>query len=186
MQNPIEDIDLNSSQEDSSREGIFLRLLSSSYNDIYYSVLAIVGNRTETEDVIQDVCILLWQKFDDFDTETDFRKWACAFAFNLSKAYVRKQRRRRGFGLSDDILGTISRMQSAGGELFELRRELLQNCLKKLSRKDQQFLLECHGRRSSPVKFAQRERIPVATAYTRLSRLRKVLHDCISRAMKGE
>ena len=181
MQNPIEDIDLNSSQEDSSREGIFLRLLSSSYNDIYYSVLAIVGNRTETEDVIQDVCVLLWQKYDDFESGTSFRKWACAIAFHVAKAYVRKERRRRGVGLSDEALARIAQFRSAGTELFELRRDVLRQCLSKLKTTDRKLLSECYQSPTSLVNYAERQGQTVSAIYSKLKRIRRLLSECAQR-----
>jgi len=183
MQIPFHIEDLRVSLADSSREAEFLQELGSSYRDIYVSVLAIVGNRTDTEDVVQDVCVILWQRFDEFESGTSFRKWACAFAFNVAKDYVRHQRRRRGFGLSDHILTMIARHQTAGSELFELRQEVLEKCLTKLRSKDHRFLMNCYERKTTLGEYARLENIPVTSVYTRLARLRKQIVGCVQRSL---
>jgi len=178
--------DLRERENDSSRESEFLRGLAGAYDDIYISVLAIVCNRVDADDVIQEVCVILWQKFDEFEAGTNFRKWACAFAFNVAKAFVRKRRRRGGLGLSDQALVNISRLQTTGSELFELRREVLQECMAKLRGKDSRFLMTCYSSKSSLVEYARTTGMPITTVYTRLRRLRKQLMECINRTLGKE
>jgi len=178
--------DLREKLDDTSRESEFLRGLAGAYDDIYISVLSIVCNRVDADDVIQEVCVILWQKFDEFEAGTNFRKWACAFAFNVAKAFVRKQRRRGGLGLSDHALMKISRLQTAGNELFELRLEVLQDCMAKLQSKDRQFLMTCYSSQTSLVEYARTCRTPITTVYTRLRRLRKQLVECVNRTLGKE
>ncbi|WP_437228462.1 sigma-70 family RNA polymerase sigma factor [Planctomicrobium sp. SH661] len=177
---------LESDLGDPSREAEFLRRLADARRDILVYVMSIVGNRTDADDVMQEVCALLWQKFDEFDPDRNFRKWAFGFAFNLAKTFVRNQRRRRGYGMSDRALAKIAFVQSAGSELFELRRELLDQCLEKLRAKDQRFLMECYDDRTTLVDYASAQKIPVATVYTRLRRVREQLVACINRSLGRE
>jgi len=166
--------------DDSSRGADFLRDLSSVYRDAYSRALAIVGNRADADDVMQEVCIVLWQKYDEFEQDRDFRKWACGICFYVAKAFMRK-RRRQSFGLSDRSLAKIEQIRAGGAELFELRRELLHECLDKLGERDQQFLEDCYGSSLSQVEFARSQGMSVETVYTRLKRLRRKLIECINR-----
>lgn len=168
--------------DDSDRGADFLRDLSSAYQDAYGSSLAIVGNRADADDVMQEVCIVLWQKYDEFEQGRDFRKWARGIAFHVAKAYARKKRR-YAYGLSDRALTRIEQLRTAGMELFEIRRELLRECLNKLSDRDQQFLEDCYDGPLSQVEFARSQGISVETIYTRLKRLRRRLIDCINRTL---
>lgn len=174
---PLEEVD-------PPRDSKFLRDLAGVYRELYYAVLSIVGNRTDADDIMQEVCIVLWQRFEEFEPGTNFRKWATAFAFNIAKANARQIRRRRGVGLSDEALAKLSRLQAANSELFDLRRENLQKCLKKLSPRDYRFLLECYGRETTLAELASRKAVPVRTIYSRLMRLRKRLIDCVQRSLK--
>lgn len=167
----------------SSREGDFLRLLATSYHDLYSLSLAIVGKRIDADDVIQEVCVVLWQKYDEFEPGTNFRKWACSVAFHVAKAYARKERRRRGrgTGLSDEALTKITQFRSAGSELFELRREMLRECVGKLSVKDRRLLSECYQAPTSLVDYAQRHGRTVSAIYSKLKRIRRALTECVHR-----
>jgi len=184
MDIPFQNQILQDDLEDSSREAEFLRRLVGSYRDLYIYVLSIVGNRTDADDVTQEVCAVLWEKFDEFDPDRNFRKWASGFAFNVAKSFMRQQRRRRGFGLSDEILARIAFVQTAGTELFELRRERLHDCLTKLGKRDSRFLMDCYGNRTTLVRYARSHGIPVASVYTRLKRLRKNLVECVHRSLR--
>jgi len=168
---------------DSSRESIFVGELVGVYGEVCAAVLSVVGNRLDAEDVIQDVCVTLWEKFDEYVPETNFRKWALAYAFNIARASARYQRRRRGVGLSDHSMMQISQLQAAGSELFELQREVLDGCLSKLQDKDYRLVMVCYGTEISITEYAQSSGTPVATLYTKLKRIRKQLIECVNRAL---
>jgi len=173
------DHELQTTVNDSSREAEFLRQLAGSYRDLFASAMAIVGKRDDADDVIQEVCVVLWQKYDEFEQGTNFRKWACTFAFNIAKAYARKQRRRRGVGLGDQALARVVQMRSAGSELFELRREMLRNCMDKLNEADRRFLSDCYRTPTSLGEFAQCKGRTVSSVYSKLKRLRRALTKCV-------
>jgi len=168
---------------DSERQQQFLRNLATVYGEAYASALVIVGNRTDADDVIQEVCVVLWLKFDEFEPGTNFRKWACSIAFNVAKNFVRKKRR-RNFGLSDYALSRIEQIRRGGAELFELRQEVLEKCVAKLSETDRQFLDECYNESHSVAAMARSRRTSVNTVYARLNRLRRWLSDCVSRTLE--
>lgn len=171
-----------SSGPDPSREPAFLRDLSNAYRDAYASALSIVGNRPDADDVMQEVCIVLWQKYDEFEQGTDFRKWACSIAFNVAKSYSRKMRKQAS-GLTELALSRIEQIRTASAELLELRREVLRECVQKLNATDRTLLSEYYGRPVSQVEFARSQGKPVDTIYTRLKRIRRKLNACISRTM---
>lgn len=186
MPAPFRIQDLHTGAEDSSREAEFLRGLAGSYRDIFISILSIVGNHADAEDVLQEVSIVLWQRFDEFEPGTSFRKWACAFAFNMARFHVRQRRRHQRVGLSDEALKMLTQDQMGSGELFELRRELLRKCLARLKPRDRQFLMDCYGSRTTLAGYAKAEEIPIATVYTRLKRIRAMLVGCVNRPFGRE
>lgn len=126
-----------------TQEAEFLRNLGACYRAIHACALAITGNGSDADDVMQDVCLILWQKYREFDPETNFRRWACTIAFQVAKNFVRKQRRRRSFGLSDEVLSRLQQVRSGASELFDLRRDFLRGCLAKLRPHERQFLDQC-------------------------------------------
>jgi len=169
-----------------SREAAFLRHLGAAYHDIYASALAIVGNGNDADDVIQEVCIVLWKRYEEFETGTNFRKWACSIAFNVAKAYTRKQRRRRGFGMGEQALARIAQVQSGASELLELQRDVLLDCMGKLPEADRSFLLACYRHASSLANYARDMQMSIGTVYSKVKRLRRRLVECVKRTLRSE
>jgi len=171
---------------DSARESEFLRLLEATYHDLYTTGLTIVGNRHDADDVMQEICVILWQKFDEFEEGTSFKKWASTVAFNVAKAFARKQRRRKGFGLSDYALMKVAQVKTSGSELFELQCEVLRECLGKLPERDRGFIAACYRNSTSLTEYAREARMSVETIYSKLKRLRRRLGECAARQLGKE
>lgn len=175
-------LDAERAEDDPARQAEFLRRLAGVYSEAYACALAIVGNRTDADDVIQEACVVMWEKFDEFEEGTNFQKWACSIAFFVAKNFVRKQRR-RSFGLGDYALSRIEQVRSGEGELLELRQELLRDCVAKLSARDRQFLDDCYGGYKTIADVARAQKTNVETVYTRLKRLRARLTECLQRTL---
>ncbi|WP_437185236.1 sigma-70 family RNA polymerase sigma factor [Planctomicrobium sp. SH668] len=179
-----QDIDhISSERNETEREGLFLRLLAKNYRNIFAAALAIVGNKHDAGDVVQDVCVVAWQKFETLDSLANFRKWACGIAFNIAKAHVRKKRRFRGPGLNETAITRIIQTRSAAMELLELRREVLHDCLQKLSIEDRMYLSKFYQSNMSIREQSKREDTTETSVYSKLKRLRKILSDCVQRTL---
>jgi len=163
------------------REAEFLRLLAISYRELYAAAMSVVGNRNDADDVIQEVCVVLWARYDEFDPGTNFHKWAVTVAFNVARTYARKRNRRRGTGLNEEALARIVRMRTASSELLELRREILRNCLTRLAPRDRRFLTDCYRTSTSLVDYAQGKGLTVSAVYSKLKRLRRTLVECVQK-----
>lgn len=184
---PYSERELASAVNESSREAEFLRQLARSYRELYALATAVVGNRDDADDVIQEVCLVLWEKREKFEEIVNFRKWACTVAFNVARAYARKQRRRRGAGLDDQTLNRVVKIRLASCELLELRREVLRSCLDKLPAPDWDFLMDCYHNSTSLAELASQQGRTASMVYSKLKRLRRVLMNCVQRHLeRGE
>jgi len=191
MRNHLRNTDFDTDDMTASRESDFLRQLALSYHELYATGLTIVGNRDDADDVIQEVCVVLWQKYDEFEEGTNFRKWAYVVTGHVAKAIARKRRRQRGFGLSDYAMAKVAQVKTGGNEFFELQCEVLRECMGKLPEEDREFLSDCYRHSSSLTKYAREIGRSVETIYTKLKRLRKRLRkrltECVARGLgKGE
>lgn len=183
MPNFIDKDDISEDVVDAAREARFLEMLELAYHDLYSVGLAVVGNRHDADDVIQEVCVVIWRKFDEFEEGTNFKKWATSVTFNVAKTVARNRRRRQGFGLSDHALSRVAQMTSSGSELYELQCEILEECLERLPPPERNFLSICYRDSFSPLKYAREQGISVETIHTRLKRLRRRLSDCMTRRL---
>ena len=55
---------------------LLFRLLLENRHRMYGYIFSLVRNRADAEDLLQETSITLWEKFDQFDPETDFIPWA--------------------------------------------------------------------------------------------------------------
>ena len=110
----------------------------------------------------------------------------CTITFNVAKNFVRRRRRYSRTSLSDELLARVVQVRSAETELLELRREILRDCLQKLSQGDRSFLFDCYQESTSLVEFSRRQGKSVAAVYSKLKRLRQILARCVNRRLEAE
>ncbi|WP_197439600.1 sigma-70 family RNA polymerase sigma factor [Calycomorphotria hydatis] len=168
------------------RQDEFLRLFVEAYPQLHARVMTILGTPHDTEDTLQEACIVLWEKFEDFKPGTSFLSWSSAVAVNLARNAYRKRRRHRGCGLSDEIISQVSQVHRGGLELLELRRDTLRDCLHRLNTSDQQFLWTCYGHDGKFVGLARQLKVTVKAIYSKMERLRKRLYECVNRNIGKE
>ncbi len=148
---------------------------------LHRRVLMLVGNRSDADDVIQEVSLVLWQKFDEYIPGTNFSKWSMVVATNVVRNFSRKRRRHASTTLSEQTMSKLVQTQKACEELLELRRERLTKCLSQLNDSERHFLSRSYDPNRTMVQLADEMGRPVHSLYVKLSRLRKVLYHCINR-----
>ena len=84
----------------------FLRLLLKSEREILRYVMAIVPHVPDAQEIVQETAVALWKQFDQYDSSQPFTPWACRFAANKAKEYLRKKGRWNHF-LDDDIASML-------------------------------------------------------------------------------
>lgn len=175
---------------DSSPEEQFVWLVTSSYRELHRFVLSLVGNVEAADDLTQECCLLLWRKYDEFQTSgddprRDFARWARGMAFNLARNFHRL-RQPRALAFSDQLLTRLATIQTGADELLELRKAALHNCLKKLSASDREMLQICYGSDSTIDAVAARFKRSPNSLYKVLRRIRRNLFLCINRSLDLE
>ena len=137
--------------------------------------MSILADFSSTEEVFQEVCVILWREYGKFDPETDFRRWASVIARN--KVYqFRDARARHGKCLSNGVLELIADQALEQSDLLEERRVALHNCLAQLSESDRELVAACYSEASRNFKqVADQLSRPVNTVYKALQRIRRAL-----------
>lgn len=81
-------------------ESIYLAQGRSSFNilierhakSVYLFIFRLVGNKEDSEDIVQETFIKAWQKLSKFDTEKSFKTWLFSIAKNTTIDKLRKKR----------------------------------------------------------------------------------------------
>lgn len=178
--------ELPGTAEVSARQEQFVCLLSNSHRGIYGLLVSLVGDKDTADDLMQEVSLLLWRKFETFDLQAEgstqsFLKWASVIARNLVRNYYRQKA--KGIVFDDELVSKIAITRIAAEEFLEMRRDALQQCLEKLTDREQKLLSICYDS-DNDVKSAAKGFGKSADAlYMSLSRLRQKLFYCVNRTL---
>ena len=178
-----------------ARHEEFVRLLGAYQGRIYGFVFTLLPHRTEAEELLQQVSVTLWRKFDTFDRSGDFVRWACGVAYNE----IRHHRRARGReqramseavmqrAMSEAVMQRVRDARLECSQELDERREVLGSCLEQLSPKDR-LLIECYYYRGKVTADEVSKAVGRSTqaVYKSLQRIRLALHQCIEQRLTGE
>lgn len=161
------------------RHAEFLRLYTKYQHRILSYIFILVPNRTDAEDLLQDTAVLLWEKFDQFESGTDFVAWACRVAF-LKVSNHRKRFTRSKLLFSDDLLAAVADRALEMAPQLDDRREALQECVKRLEDRDRRMVTARYEPGGGAKQAADASGRTIQATYKALYRIRKALFDCVT------
>lgn len=171
----------NPSDEDSAHES-FVRLFTRERKRIYGFTYSLVPNTADAEDVFQQVSVVLWRKYGEFDTSRDFFSWACGVVYFTVQNFRRTKGRQRLL-FSDDLVKKLSDERVKWSRQESDRSVALDECLSMLKASDRNLLMQIYGAGASPGEIATELGRTVQTVYNRLSKIRRGLLECVSQKM---
>lgn len=161
----------------------FARLLREHYRQLFAYCYAIVRSYPDAEDVLQKASIVLWQKFDDYEPETDFFAWACKVTRLEALHLLRQQRRYRAhfseafqLRLADALSGMPARTMSD-------RADALEDCVKTLPETQRELLRRCFAESKTVAAVAQEIGRTSHSIYSSLRNIRNKLLECVDRSV---
>jgi RNA polymerase sigma-70 factor (ECF subfamily) len=145
-------------------------------------IRSLVGDADLTEDVFQEVSVVVLQKAEAFVAGSDLQAWCRGIARNVVLRERESSRRLRSFEGERLIeLIDVAFAENAGRELMESRHTLLRKCLEKLAAPSRDLLDLRYHAGLSLRQVAQKLGRTEAAVQVGLSRLRKWLTDCVER-----
>lgn len=153
---------------------------------LYAYVYAWVRNTADTQDVVQQTSTVLWQKFADFDPETDFFRWALVVAKYTTLNFLRCRRTHRA-RFSEKFMECLAEEELlVETELEEARSESLKTCVKKLRESDQKLLRSRYGSGMRVGQIADLLGRSSSSISTSLRRIHTALLECIEKNIERE
>lgn len=160
----------------------FVRLFTQSQRSLYLFILPLVQTTADAEEVLQETNVVMLSKWTQFEPGTNFLAWCRAIA-RLEVFRFRRSRHHRLLLLGDDVVGLLAdQMEEQPGD-FELRRDALTECIKKLRSQDQEVIRRRYSTGSSGDSVAEELGRPANSVYQSLGRIRRVLLECIRRRL---
>lgn len=163
----------------------FISCFARNQHAVHAYVRALVPNRTDADDIMQEVSLALWNKWHTFDPETNFVRWACAVAFIEILRYRRKMAKDRMW-LNESLLEILTTDFCKNAERYTARLDALTSCLEKLHFEDRRLIDIRYREGGSVESLANESGRPQSTVYKMLLRIRESLRRCIDRTMAAQ
>jgi RNA polymerase sigma-70 factor (ECF subfamily) len=166
---------------------LFLAQFLKAERRIFAYILTLLPHRADAEDLLQQVTLIMWEKFDAQEPPEDFAAWGSRIACFKIRDYRRTLRRSRVI-FSDAMLDRVA--QSLADRARELRlderHEAMVRCLEKLHGRDRELLSERFKEGATARSAAERIGLSLDAFYKALARIRRLLDECVTRTLASE
>lgn len=164
---------------DCTQNEVFLRLYAEHESALQTFVRAMLPGRAEASEVLQNVIVILWQKY---DSAQDFKKWAFGVA-RLEVLKFLQTRRRDRHVFDDELVNALADRASLLERRHSLEREALDGCLQKLPQAQRELVLTAYAKGSSMEDLAVLRGQTPMSLYKFLHRTRRILMECVQKTV---
>jgi RNA polymerase sigma-70 factor, ECF subfamily len=160
------------------RQQQFLQLFLKHQHDLRAFVASVVRDWHRSEDILQEVSLVLWRRFDEFDACRSFGGWARGIAGNMILKDL--DRHRRGLPLlTPEAIQSVLTVSDQAQAEPTAEQDMLRRCLQRLSAHAKR-LIALRYERSLPLdQLAAEVAASIAAVKKALSRIRAQLHRCM-------
>jgi RNA polymerase sigma-70 factor (ECF subfamily) len=162
----------DTNHKDRQRE--FLRAFTTHEPAVRAFVRRLVPSRNDADDILQEVSIVLWEKFDEFRTGGDFKAWACGIARFKVLSWLRDRGRDR-LVLDMDVVELIAEESLQTESQLAKQRVALESCFEKIPTTERDLLTRAYHRDAKIQDVAATSGRSVGGFYQWLNRMRKLL-----------
>ena len=162
-----------------------LMVLMTRYQQRIYSyIFTLVPRRADADDLLQETSLVICEKFDEFEEGTDFVAWACQIAYWRVR-YSRQKFARGKVLFNQDVLDAVAKTAGDMTEELDERHRALTYCLDKLNLRDRTFVLTRYEPGCGVAEAARGSGRSITAAYKALTRIRKLLLDCVTHQLES-
>ena len=157
----------------------FERLITDHRAQLHGFVLSLVSNKSDAEDLLQQVCLTLWQKRGQFEQGTNFLAWARKVArYHLLNHWRKSKNRKTEPLLDEDLIEAVSERTAERELEFNEHRKTHQYCLEKLPERQREAVQSHYFDEISIPKIASNLGIKENAVSQLLFRARTSLINC--------
>jgi RNA polymerase sigma-70 factor, ECF subfamily len=160
----------------------FLRLYAGHEVALHTFVRSMLPTREEASEVMQEVIVILWQKFSQVD---DFRPWAFGVARIAALRHLDHRKRDRHV-FDSELVSQLANESAAMSERHSDQREALEGCLQKLPATQRELVLTAYTKGTRMDDLATRRGQTPMAFYKLVHRIRQALLECVRRSLAQE
>jgi len=169
--------------ESSKKTDEFLRLFAAAQPGVYgYIRTLLPTNREDADEVLQETSVVLWEKFEEFEPDTNFVAWACRIAYYK----FHHQQSKLPLAFSRELNDLVSQESLSRIDAEDSRWQTLEECLEKLKLKDRELLSLRYRQDGTAKAAAEAIGRSVESVRNSLIRIRLALLQCVRRTLAAE
>ncbi len=163
----------------------FLRLLGQHERMLSSFVMSMLPNASDSDDILQETKIALWQSFDSFEIGTDFGAWSRRAAmYRILDFRKRMSREKLRFGISEENYLTLAEHYEEHAIENPNALGKLAVCLSRLPDEHQRMIRMRYMDKMGIDQIAGSCGRTRAATYRILSRIRLSLRECVRREQR--
>jgi RNA polymerase sigma-70 factor, ECF subfamily len=152
---------------------------------VFAQLLAGIGSFHDAEDLLQEVAISIAQNYGNYDPSRPFIAWALGITRNHMLMYFRRYHRNR-VTFSNELMASMERHFAASTlASMDPRREALHHCINRLDDRRRRLIELRYSSGFSIEKIAEVVGKSVAATKGGLFRVRRLLEQCVTRAVES-
>ena len=163
----------------------FLRLFLPQEDSLKGYLRSVLLSPEEVAEVMQDVAVVLWRKFDSTMTAAEFRGWSFGVARMEALSY-RRDRARDRHSFDDRVYELLAAVAVEDAEPIDQQRRALESCLQKLPEPQRKLVEEAYSAGVRIDELAVALGRTAMAVYKSLHRIRIALADCVARTIAAE
>lgn len=162
----------------------FMRLFTSHETRMRAFAMSLIPNWADAEEVLQQANMVMWKKFDEFQSGSNFFAWGSRILY-LEAMDFRKRQGRARVRFSDEFCRAVAKEAVEISDDLADRQRALGKCMAKLRPAEQELLRHRYEEGGNVETVAKALGRSEDAIYSALRRVRKQLFECINRALRA-
>jgi RNA polymerase sigma-70 factor (ECF subfamily) len=164
------------------RTELLVRLLSRHQEELFRYIFALLPHEPDARDVLQETCVALYRKFDEYDPAKPFLAWAYGFAYRKVLKH-RELHRRTARLFSPELVERLAQEREKHEPILQARLQALEQCLGELPAGDRELIRQRYQGKTPIDELVRRSGASRRTLFRQLDRIRRLLFECINRRL---
>lgn len=144
-----------------------------------------ISRPEDVDEIVQEVSLIAWQKFDQLENVNEFPQWACVIARYRVLEFRRKRYKDR-LVLSENVFGLLMDEALRETDLQQSRMDQLERCLERLPDANRRLVKAAYQHGASIDELARSAGKQANSLYQQLWRLRQILKTCVENALRAD
>lgn len=157
-----------------------MRLFIESERELLRYIMATIPSVNDARDVLQETAAALWKKMDAYEPAMPFTPWACRFAANEIRAFLRREQRQRRW-LDEDVAELLRAHQDQSLDASAVEAEALRLCLDQMPPRHREALRGYYFEEQGIDTLSRATGQTADALYKMLQRARQSLAECVRR-----